>query len=357
MSVEILVRTRLGEFTLDAAFVIATPGIAALFGPSGAGKSSIVNVVAGLLRPQSGRVAINGRTLLDTEAGIFVPIRERRVGYVFQDLRLFPHMDVHANLLFGWRRAPSRASAAEISHIVDMLALGSLLRRRPQNLSGGEKQRVALGRALLSAPAILLLDEPMAGLDAPRRAEIIPYLERIKAEQRLPMLYVSHAVDEVARLADELIVVNSGRVVRQGAVFDLMAEIDPSAGSVVPVTLARHRDDGLSDLSFAGGTLAVQKIAAPIGAALRVRIAAADIMLARSEPRDISANNVIAVRVAGLRETSGGLVDVQIKCGATSLVSRITRSSTVRLELTPGTELFAIIKAVTVDAQIAERSD
>jgi molybdate transport system ATP-binding protein len=357
MSVEISVRTRLGDFALDADFAIVKPGITALFGPSGAGKSTIVNVVAGLLRPQSGRVAVNGRTLLDTGARIFVPIRERRVGYVFQDLRLFPHMSVQRNLLFGWRRAPSRASDVEISRIVDMLALGPLLKRLPKNLSGGEKQRVALGRALLSAPEILLLDEPMAGLDAARRAEILPYLECIKAEQRLPMLYVSHAIDEVARLADELVVVRSGRVVRQGSVFDLMPEIDPSAGSVVPVTLLRHREDGLSELGFAGGTLAVQKIAAPAGAALRVRIAAADIMLARSEPIAVSANNVLAASIAGLKETGGGLVDVQIRCGATNLVSRITRSSTARLELATGLKIFAVIKAVTVDAQIAAHAD
>jgi molybdate transport system ATP-binding protein len=262
-------------------------------------------------------------------------------------------MNVERNLLFGWRRAPRRADASQVSQVVEMLALAPLMNRVPRNLSGGEKQRVALGRALLSAPDILLLDEPMAALDAARRAEILPYLERLRTEQRLPMLYVSHAVDEVARLADELVILQDGRVARQGSVFDLMPELGPAAASVIAVTLARHRDDGLSELSFAGGLLAVQRLSAPPGAQLRVRIAAQDVMLARTEPQAISANNVIAVTIAELREAAAGLVDVHLSCGSARLVSRITRASTVRLALAPGMALFAVIKAVTVDAQLS----
>jgi molybdate transport system ATP-binding protein len=357
MSVEISLRTRLGAFRLEADFAIERPGITALFGPSGAGKTTIVNIVAGLLAPQSGRVVINGRTVLDTSARISVPIRERRVGYVFQDARLFPHMNVERNLLFGWRRAPKRVNESQISQVFEMLALKPLMRRLPRNLSGGEKQRVALGRALLSAPEILLLDEPMAALDTARRAEILPYLERLRAEQGLPMLYVSHAIDEVARLADEVVLIQEGRVVRQGSVFDLLPEIGPSAGSVIPVTHARHREGGLSELAFAGGLLAVQRLAVPLGTGLRVRIAAQDVMLARSEPQAISANNIITVKIIDLRETTAGLVDVHLSVGATRLVSRITRASTARLALAPGMDLFAVIKAVTVDAQITPPID
>ena len=352
MSVDISLKARLGDFSLDAEFNIDRPGITALFGPSGAGKTTIINAVAGLLKPQTGRVAINGRVVLDTGAGVFVPIRKRRVGYVFQDFRLFPHMTVERNLLFGWRRSLAPADQTQISHVIDLLGLSALLSRSPRNLSGGERQRVALGRALLSTPELLLLDEPMAAIDPARRAEIFPYLERLKTEQRVPMLYVSHAIEEVARLADELVLIDEGRVVRQGSVFDLMPEIELASGTVLPVTLMRHRDDGLSELAFAGGQLVVPRLAAPIGHRLRARIAAQDIMVARAEPSAISANNVLATTIAELRPSSGR-VDVHLSCGEVRLVSRITQASATRLALAPGMNVFAIIKAVTVDAQFS----
>ena len=354
MTIEIALKTELGDFSLDAGFRIDRPGITALFGPSGAGKTTIINAVAGLLRPRTGRVAINGRVVLDTQNGTFIPIRKRRVGYVFQDFRLFPHMSVERNLLFGWRRSPASANKPDVSQIVEMLALGPLLSRLPRNLSGGEKQRVALGRALLSAPELLLLDEPMAALDPSRRAEILPYLERLKTEQRVPMLYVSHAVEEVARLADELVLVDGGRVLRQGSVFDLMPEIGSGGGVVLPVSVIRHRDDGLSELGFRGGNLLVQRLVSPVGSTLRVRIAAQDVMLALVEPSGVSANNVLAASISSLR-AADGLVDIHLSCGEVRLISRITQASAARLALAPGLRVFAIIKAVTVDAQMSPR--
>jgi molybdate transport system ATP-binding protein len=323
-----------------------------LFGPSGAGKTTIINAVAGLLKPRSGRIVINGRVVLDTDLGVSAPIRERRVGYVFQDFRLFPHMNVENNLLFGWRRAARRLERAQISQIVELLGLAALLRRAPRNLSGGERQRVAIGRALLSSPELLLLDEPMAALDAARRAEILPYLERLKSEQRVPMLYVSHTLEEVARLADEIVLIAGGRVTRQGPVFEMVPEIESAAGTVLPVVMARQRDDGLSELAFTGGQLAVQRLAAPVGSALRVRIAAQDVMLAIAKPEGISANNVLAGTIVALRPAAG-LVDVHLSCGGSRLISRITQASTARLGLVEGMNVFAIIKAVTVDAQIS----
>jgi molybdate transport system ATP-binding protein len=349
MSLTVEIRHRFGEFALDAAFR-AGPGVTALFGPSGAGKTSLINAVAGLFEPDEGRIVIAGRTVLDTASGAFVPARRRRAGYVFQDARLFPHMNVEANLRFGWRRASPRAGEEDIARIVAMLGLAPLLARGPRALSGGEKSRVALGRALLASPDILLLDEPLAALDAARRAEILPYLERLR-DTGVPMLYVSHSVDEVARLADNIVLLRAGRVTAQGSVFDLLTQIegdiDP-VGAVLETRVEAHRDDGLTALAFDGGRLLVSRIAGETGAGVRVRIRAEDIMLAREEPRAISANNVLPAVVTAIGR--GAQADVQLAIGTARLVARITQSSARRLELAPGTEVFAIIKSVIVDA-------
>ncbi len=354
MTVDVFLRHRHGAFALDVSFA-AQSGVTALFGPSGAGKSTIVGAIAGLLRPQEGRIAVNGRVLLDTAARICVPAALRRTAVVFQDARLFLHMSVEDNLLFGWRRAQTKADAATIAHIVELLGLGGLLARRPQRLSGGEKSRVALGRALLAAPDMLLLDEPLAALDAARRREILPYLEKLAREARLPMLYVSHSVDEVARLADTIVVIENGRVKAQGPAFDLLTDIDaiagvPPLGAVFVATVREHRVDGLSLLAFDGGVLAVSRLAQAVGTSLRVRLRAEDVMLAREEPRAISANNVLPCTVSAMR-ASGDQADVQLLCGATRLVARITSASLARLGLEPGLAVFAIVKSVIVERE------
>jgi molybdate transport system ATP-binding protein len=351
MSVEVEIRHRFGAFALDVAFKTGRAGITALFGPSGAGKTSVVNAVAGLFRPQEGRIVVGGRVVLDTGAGVFVPARVRRTGYVFQDARLFPHMNVEANLRFGWRRAPARMDEHEIAHMVEMLGLTKLLERDPKTLSGGEKGRVALGRALLSSPDILLLDEPLAALDAARRAEILPYLERLRDETKLPMLHVSHNVDEVARLADEIVMLRDGRVAAQGSVFDLLTriagEIAP-VGAVIDARVDGHEDD-LSVLVFDTGRLLVPRVARAAGACVRVRLRAEDIMLAREEPRAISANNILPATVAAIAHGERQ-ADVQLALGAARMVARITLASARRLELAPGVPVFAIVKSVIVDS-------
>jgi len=217
VTLAVAARHRLGAFELDIAFE-AGPGITALFGPSGSGKTSVIRVVAGLLRPADGRVVVGGTTLLDRPAGIDVPTHRRRVGYVFQDARLFPHLSVRTNLVFGRWFAPRTARQESLDRMVDLLGIGHLLARRPATLSGGEAQRVAIGRALLSGPRILLLDEPLSGLDRTRQDEIMPYLERLRDEVRLPMLYVSHVEDEVRRLATTVVRLEAGRVVAAGPV-------------------------------------------------------------------------------------------------------------------------------------------
>lgn len=359
MSISVRIRHDLGGFVLSADFAVEKPGITALFGPSGSGKTSIVNAIAGLLRPQSGKIELDGDTVLDTDAGLFVPSQKRRVGYMFQDARLFPHMTVQSNLRFGWRRAPVRADEAEFDRIVSLLGIAPLLDRRPGKLSGGEKSRVALGRALLSSPRVLLLDEPLSALDSARKAEILPYLETLRDEAKMPMLYVSHALDEVAQLADAVIVVKQGRTAAQGPVFEMLADLEisnvtgaPSFGAVIDTRVSAHREaDGLSVLAFDGGELIVPLLRRPVGQRLRVRIRAEDVMLAAEEPRTISANNVLLSTVAHLRESGSTHADIQLQCGRARFVARITRASARRLDLKPGMPVFAIAKSVIVDPQ------
>jgi molybdate transport system ATP-binding protein len=346
---QLCIRQRLGQFALEAEFE-AAQGVTALFGASGAGKSSIVRAVAGLSRPQEGRIVLAGRVVLDTEKRVFVPAERRRAALVFQDARLFPHMTVRDNLLFGWRRAPVKAEPEEIARVTALLGLEKLTARMPPRLSGGEKSRVALGRALLSSPDILLLDEPLASLDAARRAEILPYLERLRELRQIPILYVSHAVEEVARLADRVVFLREGRITGQGPVFDMLTGLRPELapqGAVLETMVNGLRPDGLAELAFDGGVLAVG--AAPAaGSKVRVRIAAEDILIARERPQAISANNILPVTVSRVAP-AGDIADVELICGSAKLVARITAASAARLGLAPGAAAFAIVKSVTVD--------
>jgi molybdate transport system ATP-binding protein len=345
MSLAVTLDHRLGDFRLAANFE-AAGGVTALFGPSGAGKSSIVAAVAGLIRPDAGRIVLKGRVLTDRTADIFVAPQRRRAGLVFQDARLFPHLSVRDNLLYGWRRTPQRADDAEIARVTALLGLEDLLQRRPRTLSGGEKARAALGRALLAAPEILLLDEPLASLDDARRAEILPYLERLRDEARVPMLYVSHRVDEVARLADQVVLLERGEVRAQGPAGELLPG-QGGLGAVIDATVCGRRRDGLAELAFAGGTLAVA-MEAGTGTRLRLRLAADDILIALVAPEAISANNVLPVTIRDL-SLAGDFAQVLLEAGTARLVARITAASAKRLSLAPGLAVFAVIKSVTVD--------
>ncbi|HTW36501.1 MAG TPA: molybdenum ABC transporter ATP-binding protein [Rhizomicrobium sp.] len=356
--IDVRLHHRFDAFVLDAAFTIERPGITALFGPSGAGKSTVASAIAGLFRPAEGRIVIGDRVVFDSAARVALPPRLRRIGYVFQDARLFPHMSVANNLRFGWRRAPEQAGEDEFARIVELLGLEELLARKPAKLSGGEKSRVALGRALLSSPSLLILDEPLAALDAARKAEILPWFERLRDDAALPMIYVTHALDEVARLADAIVLLRKGKVVAQGAAFDLLPDLEFAGlagttplGAVFAARVATHRDDGLTELAFEGGTLFVPRLDAQRGAKLRVRLRAEDVMLARVIPGAISANNVLPTTVAGVRVADESHADVQLACGATKIVARITRASFARLEIKPGMAMFAIVKSVIVDSR------
>ncbi|RMF12155.1 MAG: molybdenum ABC transporter ATP-binding protein [Alphaproteobacteria bacterium] len=356
MTVRVTMRHRLGSFLLDLSFALDHPGITALFGPSGAGKSTVINAVAGLVRPHRGRIEINGATVFDSEAKVYIPPRRRNVGYVFQDARLFPHLSVRRNLLYGWRRAARRASDKDIRDLVALLGLESLLDRRPVSLSGGERQRVAIGRALLKSPDILLLDEPLAGLDRKRRDEILPYLARLRDRYGIPMLYVSHDIDEVARLADQVQIIDNGRIVASGPVSEVFTRLDLfpltgrfEAGTVIDARIVAHDDGyGLTRLHFDGGTLTVPRVDAETGALVRVRVRAQDIVIALSRPDAISANNVLAATITDLRVDPETYADVQLSCGGARLVARITRQSLDRLALEVGKKVFAVIKSVTI---------
>jgi len=355
MSTLVSLQHRLGAFRLDAAFEFGgAPRVTALFGPSGAGKSTIIGAIAGLFRPDSGRIDIDGETLLDTERGIFKPPRTRRIGVVFQDTRLFPHMNVRANLLYGWHRAAPRPSGKTIDRVIALLGLNPLLERKPRTLSGGERSRVALGRALLMSPRALLLDEPLASLDAARKAEILPYLERLVRETEIPMLYVSHSLDEVARLADRMVVLHEGRVAGDGPLFEITARLDLFSGAhllpgaVLEAKIACHDElHGLTELLLAGETLVVPRVNRAAGNKVRIRIDADDVMLALQRPEGVSANNIIPATVAAIRE-DGANADVQLRLEDAHLVARITRRSRERLALRPGLSVFAVIKSVTV---------
>lgn len=353
MSLQIALSHAFPGFTLDAAFEAPT-GVTALFGRSGSGKTTVANAVAGLIRPDRGRVAVDGRVLCDTATGAWVPPHRRRAGYVFQEGRLFPHLTVRRNLLYGRWFAGLRDGPA-FDHVVELLGIGHLLDRRPGALSGGEKQRVAIGRALLAEPRVLLMDEPLAALDDARKAEVLPYLERIRDETRIPVLYISHTVAEVARLATTVVVLEAGRVVRAGPTADVLADPDAvpalgvrEAGSLLTGRVLAHHADGLTEVAVSAGSLLLPHLSAPPGATVRVRIEAQDIIVARERPTAISALNILPATVTALRRGEGPGVVVQLRSGEDRLLARITRRSADALGLAPGVECFGIAKAVSV---------
>ncbi len=353
MTLSVAITRALGDFTLDVGFE-APEGVTVLFGRSGSGKTSVVNAVAGLMRPGSGRIVLEGDVLFDAEAHRNVPVHRRRLGYVFQDSRLFPHLDIRRNLTYG-RRARGLPGEGALDRIVALLGLEGLLDRRPGALSGGEAQRVAIGRALLSEPRMLLMDEPLAALDAPRKAEILPYLERLRAETGLSILYVSHNLSEVARLATHLVVLERGRVLKAGPAEALLSDPDlvpvmglREAGAVLPARVAGHGADGLTELAVSGGTLWLPRIGAAPGTCLRVRILAQDVIIATERPTGLSALNVLPATVTALRPGDGPGMIAQLAIGQDTILARVTRRSADRLGLVEGRSCFAVMKSVAV---------
>ncbi|VVE32228.1 molybdenum ABC transporter ATP-binding protein [Pandoraea terrigena] len=365
MTVEVRLQHRFGDFALDAEFA-AGMGVTALFGPSGSGKSTVVNAVSGLLRPDAGRIVVGDDVLFDSVAGVALPTWRRRIGYVFQDARLLPHLTVRQNLLFGrWLRRGDVAAgtgAIALDHVVDVLNLGHLLSRRPGALSGGEKQRVGIGRALLSCPRLLLMDEPLASLDHARRLEVLDYLNRIRHALALPVLYVTHSLDEVMRLADQVVLFKDGRTISQGAPADVLNvhrdALDGTAetpGTVLETRIVAHDARyGLTELAVNGSDtvrLRVPRASGEAGDACRILVRERDVAVATSPPVNTSVLNVLEARVASLRDLGDSVEVGATLLGdtvGTVLRARITRFSADQLQLAPGRDVYLLIKSVAL---------
>jgi molybdate transport system ATP-binding protein len=350
---DLCVRKRQGHFQVDAAFVSRQAGVTALFGSSGAGKTSIINMVAGLVRPDTGHVIVNGRTLFDSKTGLDIPPEKRRMGYVFQEGRLFPHLSVRNNLTYGMRLTPAKARYVYFDQVVSLLGIGHLLRRRPANLSGGEKQRVAIGRALLTSPSLLLMDEPLASLDLARKAEVLPFIARLARELSIPILYVSHTLNEVLNLADTIVVLDAGRVVAHGKIEELTSRFDlqhstgiSDYGAIISTIVERH-DQNLTHLRFPGGLFRVPRLELPEGSKIRVRIRARNVAIALERPPQTSIQNILPARVEEISQEKRSLVDVRLNIGS-ALLARITPEAKQALDLKPGQQVFALIKSVAV---------
>lgn len=363
MTLALDIEHRQGDFTLRCAFD-SPERVTGLFGPSGAGKSSLLRIIAGLTMPDRGRVTLAGRCVFDSERGVRVPAHKRRIGFVFQQARLFAHLNVRHNLRYGAWFAGRRLAAREFDRVIDMLDIGHLLDRRVGALSGGEAQRVAIGRALFSDPAMLLLDEPLASLDADRKREVLPYIERLSAESQLPIVFVSHQLDELLRLANRWVVaLRAGAIAFAGPTAELMA--DPAllsadqardAGVLLRANVrGAPSADGLSELDCDGQSLYVPALAQAPGTPVTLHIRARDVMIAREKPAAISALNLLETTVERLKADGDHAVSVFMQVGGQSLEARVTRRSAEALALAPGQRVYAVIKSLALAEQAWER--
>ena len=360
---EVDIELRRGDFLLAAAFTSQADGVTALYGRSGSGKTSLVGALAGLLRPQRGRIRLDGRTLFDSALRTNLPPERRRLGYVFQEGRLFPHLSVAANLAYGLKRVPPAERFLAFDAVVDLLALSGLLQRRPATLSGGEKQRVALGRALLAQPRLLLLDEPLASLDQAMKDEVLPFLERLRDELRMPTVYVSHAMPEVLRLADRLVLLEEGRIVAAaGSVGELLGRLDlrhltgqQEAGALLTARLVElDVRYGLARLELGGASLWIPAPEARLGSALRLRVQARDVAIALQPPQGLSVQNVVPATLAEIR-AEAPYVDLSLVVAGQRLSARITGRAADQLGLQVGQPVYALLKAIAVERQSLAR--
>jgi len=344
------------EFSLDVDLQLPGRGISALFGVSGSGKSSCLRAMAGLDQVAKGYLNVNGEIWRDDSRGVNVPTHRRALGYVFQEANLFAHLDVRRNLDYGQRRVPRTDRKVSLEHAIELLGIASLLPRRPETLSGGERQRVAIARALATSPRLLLMDEPLAALDYQRKAEILPYLRRLHDELDIPIIYVSHSAEEVAQLADHLVVLEKGRVVVSGPLTETLARLDlpmhlgEDTGVVLEGRVAeRDAEWGLARVALPAGDLWVRDSGEALGLQVRVRILARDISLSLAAHSDSSILNILPAMVEQIvGEAHPAQVLVRLNTGGVPLVARVTRRSVATLRLQPGLKVWAQIKAVAL---------
>jgi molybdate transport system ATP-binding protein len=349
-------KMQLDSFMLDAAFTAPATGVTALFGPSGSGKTTLLRCVAGLAQA-AGTLQVNGEVWQDDTQNL--PTHKRQLGYVFQEASLFPHLSVRANLEYGLKRTPLAERKVKLEDIVEWLGLKRLIERgNPASLSGGERQRVAIGRALLTSPRILLMDEPLSALDTASKLEILPYLERLHLELKIPVLYVSHSLDEVTRLADHLVAMDRGRVIANGPLNEILSRLDlplanfDDAGAIIEAVVgAEDPAHRLTELNFTGGSLWVGQVKHPFSNRVRVRILARDVSIATHQPQGSSITNILPARIAEIKCEDSGKVNVRLIVGESAvLLSRITSRSLELLNLKVGMHVFAQVKSVALMA-------
>jgi len=341
-------------FALDVALRLPGEGVSVLFGPSGCGKTTVLRALAGLEQAQ-GRVVVQGQVWQDEHC--FLPTHQRPIGYVFQEASLFAHLTVQGNLAYGYKRTPVAERRISFDETIDLLGIAHLLVRKPDRLSGGERQRVGIARALLTSPRLLLMDEPLSALDAARKAEILPYLERLNRQAAMPVIYVTHSLDEAARLANHLVLMEAGRVKAEGPVADTLARLDlplsqlDEAASVLDATVRAHEPAfGQSQLDMAGLPLWVGLCTAKVGQAVRVRVLARDVSVALSHARDSSITNILPANIMAISADNPDTVTLQLGLNGTSqvLLARLTRRSHEALQLKTGQQVFAQIKGVAL---------
>lgn len=350
------VKQSFGSFEVDVAFSIPSKGITALFGPSGAGKSSVINMIAGLKKPDMGSIVFNNALLFDSKDKVYLPPEKRRIGYIFQEARLFPHLTVKANLTYGMRLVPKGKRYVAFDEVVSLLGIKHLLSRRPEKLSGGEKQRIAIGRAFLTSPELLLMDEPLSSLDYSRKAEILPFIGKLSRKFSIPVLYVSHSFEEIMTIADHLVLLKGGKVVASGTITDLMSQVElfrcfrgNDYGAVLS-TKVKVSDDGLGLTCLGFGddvVFKIPKFKTVTGSVVRIHISALEVALALDEPSNISTQNIFPGEIKKIVEYEEGYVDVKIDAGY-SLISRVTKRSKQMLDLHVGQKVYCLVKSVSI---------
>ncbi|MGJ0483648.1 MAG: molybdenum ABC transporter ATP-binding protein [Methylomicrobium sp.] len=342
-------------FRLDVDLCLPGSGVSVLFGPSGSGKTSLLRCIAGLERPAQGYLEVNGAVWQDSRRGLFLPPHKRRLGYVFQEANLFPHLTVYGNLCFGLKRIGKKPAEAGLEQTIELLGIGHLLDRMPERLSGGEKQRVGIARALVLNPDILLMDEPLAALDFQRRQEILPYLSQLHQALEIPVVYVTHAWQEAARLADQLVIISAGGVLAAGPLADTLSRIelplaqDRKAVMVWQGRIAAHEAEyHLTRVDFAGTELCMPAIEAPVGTPLRLQIFARDVSIALDAPQTTSILNVLPATITGMADDRKGQTVVRVKTGAETLLAHITSKSRQLLNLQVGKSVYVQIKGTSI---------